>query len=121
MAQTPNGIVVSDDSSNANDVDDTSSTSMPLTPQPPSREEQYKAIDATFIARLEIGSTVYVVPAKWVKTFKQWARGLQQQKPGPCDPVPQLCDQDGVVKAGLVEDADYYFTTEEGWSIIKAW
>jgi len=122
MVQTPNGIVVSDNSSNANDGDDSpSTTSMPDTPQPPSREEQLNTLRTTFTARLEIGTTVYLVSTRWFSKFSAWARGDQQEEPGPCDPVSVLCDDDGVVREGLVEDADYHMTSEDGWSLIKTW
>jgi hypothetical protein len=75
----------------------------------------------TFTARLQIGSTVYLVPSRWFQMFTHWARGDQGEEPGPCDPVSVLCDGDRVLKEDLVEDADYHITTEDGWSLIKTW
>ena len=83
-----------------------------------SREIQLNTLKMSFIAKLEIGSTVYLVPVKWFLAFTLWAKG-QGGEPGPLDPGRTLCDGDGVIQDNLLESKDYYLANEEGWNMIK--
>ena len=119
MVQTPNGdavdTMVSDAASSAsNDENNVPST-------PPSREIQLNILKTSFISRLVIDSTVYLLPVKWFLGFIAWAKGETGQEPGPVDPLAMLCDEYGVLSENAIEDRDWHITNEEGWNLIKRW
>jgi hypothetical protein len=87
---------------------------------PPSKEAQLNVLKMSFVARLQAGATVYLVPVKWFLAFASWARGETGQEPGSVDPAAQLCEN-GEVSFFAVENRDWHATTEEGWNLIKRW
>jgi hypothetical protein len=88
---------------------------------PPERQEQFNILRNSIIARLELASTLYLVPTKWYDAFNSWARGTTSQEPGRVNPVATLCDADGVLLDDAVEGRDWQAANEEGWSMIKRW
>jgi hypothetical protein len=106
-------VVISDACSGSTDGDHVPST-------PPTKEEQLNILKLSFTARLEVSSTVYLVPTKWYEAFNAWAQGTAQE-PGPTDPFATLCDPYGVLQEDAVEGKDWQATNEEGWSLIKRW
>jgi DUSP domain len=86
----------------------------------PSKEEQLNTVTASSIDRLTVGSTVYLIPTKWHSAFTSWARGTGQE-PGPVDPLPVLCDSDGVLLQDAQEGRDWICVNSEGWNLIKRW
>jgi len=110
MAESPQPGTV-----NANVSDSSASTAPDMQY---SRELQLNMLKMSFVANLEIGSTVYLVPVKWFLAFTAWAKG-QGGEPGVPDPASILCDADGVIKEDMSEGTDYHLVDEEGWNMIK--
>jgi hypothetical protein len=100
---------------NAN-VSDSSASTAPDVQYP--RDLQLNTLKMSFIAKLETGSTVFLVPVKWFLVFTAWAR-RQGGEPGALDPASILCDAHGVVKEDSIEGTDYHLANEEGWNMIK--
>jgi hypothetical protein len=93
--------------------------SIPSTP--PSKEDQLKMLNTALTARLEISSTVYLIPAKWCTQFNAWARGDTQQQPTRVNPVVDLCDSQGNLVPEKIETRDWLASNEDGWSLIRKW
>lgn len=110
MAESPQPGTV-----NAN-VSDSSASTAPVMQY--SRDLQLSTLKMSFVANLEIGSTVYLVPVKWFLAFSAWAKG-QGGEPGVLDPASILCDADGVIKEDVLEGTDYHLANEKGWNMIK--
>jgi hypothetical protein len=117
MVQTPLAIDINQTA--ASDAGTNEDSTIPSTP--PSKEEQLNILKMSFVARLDAGASVYLVPVKWFLAFAAWARGETGQEPGSVDPVPQLCDANGELSENALENRDWHATTEEGWNLIKRW
>jgi hypothetical protein len=88
---------------------------------PPAKEDQLGVLTTALTARIELGTNVYLVPAKWYKAFTAWARGETTREPGRVDPQGMLCDVQGVLREGLLEDIDWHASNEQGWNLIQRW
>src|SRR5271170_2084931 len=107
------------DSSSASSSSSSSEIIIPSTP--PGKEDQLKILKAAMLERLEIGATVYLLPTKWFDAFTNWAQGRGGGQPSRVDPLPVLCDQDGVILESAQESRDYHIITQDAWSLIQRW
>lgn len=100
------------------EMDTASGSTAPSTP--PSKEDQLSIIKNSILARLELQSTVYLIPTKWFDALNVWGRS-HGQSPGRVDPERTLCDEYGVLLEDALESRDWLATNEQGWDLIKRW
>jgi len=99
----------------------TSSENMAVIPStPPTKLDQLNLVKRAMMQRLEVGATVYLLPAKWFDAFTLWTRSAAGH-PSRVDPLAVLCDQDGVVLHSAQEGRDYHIVNQEAWSLIQRW